>query len=330
MAHAGLSRQRGTGFLAVPSLLIAAAFFLPIAVPSIFGWMNILLAVPVFFLLQAEENYEKGVRQLRNGILLAAAGAFLIGQIPVLVFSLTMVPLGYSLFLSARRREDPATAGAKGVAVLGLSWFVFWSIYGITTGVHPYASLLAMLDNTFDQIIAIYRQSPDLPTEAAYELEQIIGSARENIPKILPGLLAGSLILTVWLNQVIGSNLLIRLRPENAPWPKYASWQLPDKLVWLVIAAVGLALIGRETVRNTGYCLAIIAAVLYFFQGTAIVVHLLDRWKVPQYVRFILYLIMVVQSYGLLVLSVVGLADIWLNFRKLGQDGNYTNDTKDT
>jgi len=318
-------RQRGSAYLAVPTLLITFAFFLPVVSPSIFGWMNGLLAVPVFFLFKITDDEKQATLYLRNGLILAAAGALVLNKLALIVFAMAMMPLGYSLYRSAKQSDDPATAGAKGIITLGLSWFVFWSVYGIIAGMNPYASLLTMLDGSFAQIIEIYRTSSDLPADVLYKLEQVVTEIQEFLPRVLPGLLAGSVIITVWLNQIIGNNLLLRLRPDKAAWPRYSRWKLPDKLVWLVIASAALSLVGSGTVKNTGYCLVIVSVILYFFQGMAIFIHLLDRWKVPVYLRIILYLIIAVQSYGLLLLAIIGIADIWLDFRKLARDEETNN-----
>ena len=318
-------QQQGAAFFCPQALLITAAFFLPVAIPSLFGWMNGLLAVPIFFLFQTTVDDRQAFLQIRNGLLLAAGGALLLNQLLLVVFALAMLPLGYSLYRSAQRREDPATAGAKGVVTLGLSWFVFWAVYGIVAGINPYASLLAMLDDSFGRIIEIYRNSSDLSADMLYSLEQVVTGIRDFLPRVLPGFLAGLVIITVWLNQVIGNTLLLRLLPENAAWPRYSSWQLPDKLIWLLIAAAALSLLGNGVVKNAGYSLVIISVILYFFQGMAVFVHFLDRWKVPRYLRIILYVLLAVQSYGLLLLAMAGIADIWLNFRKMARNEQENN-----
>ncbi len=325
MVQPDSGRQRGSAFTAVPSLLIAAAFFIPVAIPSLFGWMNGLLAVPVFFLFKTLNDEKQATLYIRNGLILAAAGALFLNQLLLIVFGMAMLPLGFGLYRSAQRLEDPVTAAAKGIITLGLSWVVFWGVYGLLAGINPYTSLLTMLDNSFGQIIEIYRKSSELPADVLYQLEQIITGIQDFLPRILPGLLAGSVIITVWLNQVIGNNLLLRLKPDLAAWPRYSRWQLPEKLVWLVILAAILSFVGSGTIKDAGYCLVIVSLIIYFFQGMAVFIHLLDRWKVPGYLRIVLYVILAVQSYGLLLLAVIGIGDIWIDFRKLAGDKETNN-----
>ncbi len=318
-------QQRGSAFLAVPTLLIAAAFLMPVASPSLFGWIQGLLAVPVFLLFKTTETEKQATLYIRNGLIIASIGALLLNELTLLLFAMAMLPLGYSLYRSLRQGEDPVTAGGKGIISLGASWFIFWSVYGILAGINPYSSLLSMLDGSFAQIIEIYRTSSELPAEVLYKLEQVVEGTRAFLPRILPGLLAGSVILTVWLNQVIAGNLLRRFWPEENHWPEYSRWQLPDKLIWLVIAAAVLSLLGHGVIQSAGYCLVIISVTLYFFQGMAVFIHLLDRWKVPGYLRIVIYVILAVQSYGLLLLAMIGIGDIWIDFRKLAVDEKTNN-----
>ena len=317
MTQPDSGRPGGTTIFTGHSLLIALVLFLPVAAPSLFGWFNGLLAVPVFLLFQITGNVRQTTLQIRNGLLLAAVGSLLINKLPALVFALTMLPLGYSFYSSARQGDDPATTGGKGIITLALSWLLFWSIYGILAGANPYVNLLAMLDGSFAYILELYRNTSELPADVLYNLEQFIDSIREFLPRVLPGMLAGTVILTVWLNLAICNNLVHRLLPEKMNWPEYRFWQLPDKLVWLVIVAASLSLVGSGVVKNTGYCLIIVSVLLYFFQGMAVFIHFLERWNVPAFVRIVIYVILIIQSFGLLLLAMIGLADIWIDFRKM-------------
>jgi hypothetical protein len=268
------------------SLFLALCFFLPVALPALVGWLNGLLAVPVFLVFQTAGDEQNAARQIRNGLLAAAVGSLLVQRFSFFLFSLAMLPLGYTLHRSTVSRQMPARAGAAGCVALGGAWLVFWSLYGIAAEMNPYTGLLAATDGFLEQIILVYRESADLPAELRYNFEQIVTAMRELLPKVLPGLLAGTVLFTVFLNMLVCGGLLRRLAPDKVCWPPYRSWRLPDQAVWLLILAFTLSLLGPGRLREAGYCLIIVAVLLYFFQGAAVFVHLLHRWNIPRFFPF--------------------------------------------
>ncbi|XCN75231.1 MAG: DUF2232 domain-containing protein [Candidatus Electrothrix aestuarii] len=314
-----ISQKKGT-FLTFRSLLIALLFFLPIALPGLFGWLNGLLAVPIFLLLQTAAHERRAGEQMRNGLLMAGLASLVLGRIAMFLFTLTMLPLGYSLHLSSNRRQSPAETGMNGIITLGCTWLLFWAVYGTIAGINPYLALLGNMDAFMEQVVTVYRTNADLPAEVLYNLELIIAGIRELLPKILPGLLAGMVLATVSMNMVFSNALLRRLAPEKATWPPYGEWRLPDKVVWLLIFASALLLVGKGGVNNIGLSLVFISGVLYFFQGIAVVIHVLNRWNIPRAFRFLLYVFLVFQRYGMLLVAFVGVADTWADFRKLDHE----------
>lgn len=274
-----------------------------------------MLGVPVFFLLMTKGK-RQGTITLRNGLIIAGVGALLLQQIEVFLFSLTLIPLGYSLYQSGDRKESPAVSGGKGALVLGVTWVCFWVVYGIITEIHPYKQLLELLDIGFRQTYEIYKSNSEMSEESLYNLLQVIDEIRTFIPRILPGFLAASVVMTVWVNMIAGNALHAKITGKESTWNKYSSWALPDQLIWLPIGSSLLMLLAEGSVNNLGICGVIVSCLIYFFQGLAVFIHLLDRWKVPPFFRIVFYFILVLQTYGILILAVLGIGDTWLDFRK--------------
>ena len=297
-------------------LLFSAFFFAPALSPSLFGWLNGLLAASVFYLLTVD-GFKPGVAQLRISLLIAGIGALLVHRLEIFLFSLTLIPLGCSLFKSAATRESAAVSGGKGVAVLGLTWLVFWGVYGAVTETNPYRYLLEVLDLGFQQSLEFYT-SPEagLPPEMVYTLQEVTRGIKKALPALLPGLLVSVLICTVWINMATCNSLMNHFRKGYFPWGKYSTWRLPEQLVWVPITATTVMLLGQGDLQYTGGWILLISGLLYFFQGLAVVIAMLERWNIPVYVRGMLYFVLIIQSYGLLLLALLGISDTWFNFRQ--------------
>jgi uncharacterized protein YybS (DUF2232 family) len=296
--------------------LFSALFFAPALSPLLFGWLNGLLAIPVFYILTVN-GFKTGVVQLRTVLLIAGLGALLVQRLEIFLFSLTLIPLGYSLFKSAANGESAAVSGGKGVFVLSLTWLFFWGVYGAAVGINPYHYLLEALDLGFQQSLEFYAsKEAGLSQETIYSLQQVTNGMKKTIPNLLPGLLASALVITVWINIAFSNNLMARFRNGVFPWGKYSTWKLPEHLVWVPIAAIVILLIGQGYLKYVCGWMLILSGLLYFFQGLAVCVALLERWNVPIFIRVVLYFVLIIQSYGVIILTFLGISDVWFNFRQ--------------
>ncbi len=86
-------------------------------------------------------------------------------------------------------------------------------------------------------------------------------------------------------------------------------------LVWVVIAAGFAMLLPQVTAHKVALNILVVTGVLYMIQGLAILQHFFDRFKTPRFARVILYFLLALQPYLLLGLAVIGIFDIWGNFR---------------
>ncbi len=311
---AGKQDVTRASFFAWPAFLLTAFYCIPVLLPSLFGWMPGVLAVPVAYLL-AEEGFKQSRITLSGSLFVAGLVGFFTGRLIFFLGILPVIPLGYSLYLSGQKKQNPAQAALYGVLTLSGCLFLFWILYGLGSDIHPYRQLLHLIDAGFVSAGDIYRQNGDVPLEMQEELAAVLASLRELIPKILPGLLISMILVTVWMNQVLWNGLLLRVLPKRAPWPPYSSWHLPEQIVWLPIVAAAGYIFGPESWKTIALNGIIVSGVIYFFQGLAVFLHMLARWKVPGYFRILLYGMLVIQSYGLILLSLLGVADIWLNLR---------------
>ncbi len=298
-----------------PVFALSVFYSIPVLLPSLFGWMTGILAVPVAYICSRQEGSGQNSAVIPAALLPAGILAFFSGRLPVFVSLLPLAALGYSLFQSGQRKQGPARAAACGLAVTVGCLALYWLLYAQVSGTNPYHHLKTMIDAAIVSAGDMYRTSVDAPADMRAELDGILANMRVVIPQILPALLISILLVTVWMNQVLWNGLLLKTDPDRAPWPPYSTWKLPEQLVWLPICAAACYIFGPGPWKIIALNALIISGVVYFFQGLAVLLHLLDRLRVPGYFRIILYGILVIQSYGLILLSLLGIGDIWFNLR---------------
>lgn len=155
-----------------------------------------------------------------------------------------------------------------------------------------------------------------LEPEQALEVESAISRLRGILPRVMPGLLFTTLLNTIFLNMVVGQYFLRRKKPGLVTWPPFATWRLPEPLVALVIVAGFCLLVPTQIIKDIGINLLLVAGTLYFFQGLALLTSLLNRWSVPGVLRALIFLMLLVQAYGIALLAITGLIDVWADMRK--------------
>lgn len=309
--RAGATRQTETiGAIAVTALVFT--------VPSVFPgleWFHCLMPLPAYYFLSVYDR-KQGAVIIAWALGIAGGITLWAGTMPVLLFSLTLLPVGFILAKADRENEPALRAGIKSVVYLVLVWLISGWLVGLATQSNAYLELRQSVDHGFEATFAMYRDSGRFPAKDLEEIKLFIAQLREQVARLFPALLLVSIISTVWLNIVVGQRLLKRKDPSRTNREDLKNWHLPDFLVWLVILTGIALLVPAERLNTLGLNMGLVLLVLYLTQGLAIVSSMMQKWSLPKAVRVITYILLFLQVYGIGFVAVLGLADVWVDFRK--------------
>ncbi len=296
-------------------LLTALALILPGIQWSLFGWLHFFLPLLTFFLFGRYGRYS-GKRLLLSGATIALIVNLFLGNVDLFVFSCSSLFAGFVLQRSAERGDSPPLSGLQGFLALAGGWLLV--MIGLSAGseVSVYGQFLHTLDQGITETLEYYRQSDSLSGETLLVMETTLAQMKVIVPLVMPGVLGSLVLLIVWLTMVLGNGLVLKTSGYSA-WPSYRNWQLPERLVWLVIVMGVLAILPIQPLRLVGINSVILLSIIYCFQGLSITVFFMNKWNVPLLLRSFFYVMIVFQSLGTMILLIFGIADIWLDFRKL-------------
>ncbi len=298
-----------------PILFVTAVILLPGILGAIFGWIHMLLPMLVFYYL-VRYGKSRGKKYILFGCVLACFAGLIFQIIEQLLFALTLVPTGFILADSVKRKESPFIAGVKGTLGLIVTWILATSILAFGLEHHPYTLLVNSLTQGMDEALAYYEANNTVPAETLFLLQRTFNEMKIWIPKVLPGILGCITLLVTWLTMA-GGNRLIFKKTGNRPWAEYRYWVLPERLVWILILSAILVVTPIEAGRTLGLNVLLVSGLIYCFQGTAIMVFYFSKWNVPVFLRTVIYIILFLQSLGAIFLAVVGVVDVWADSRKL-------------
>lgn len=289
-----------TAMLTLPALSVGMA------------WLFFLAPLPLVYFPIAH-GFAKGFRIIFHATLISFGIALLSGTVTVLLFSCSLMPAGFILARCLQQKQSVYDAFAKGTIALGLTWLLAGILIGAVNHVNLYQEVLKQIDVGLVGAYETYSKAPEIPLETQVELQAAFARIREVTPKIFPGILATITFSTIWLNIMLGNWLLKKTGAEA--WGDLSRWRLPDPLVWVFIAG-GILLFIPGVMNTIGLNLLIVMVTLYFMQGFEVFNHLCMRWSVPNPIRHLIIFFLVIQAYGFILLAMLGLSDIWADFRK--------------
>lgn len=296
-------------------LLVTAVILLPGLLGAIFGWVHGLLPLLVFYYL-LQYGKDRGKKYILIGCVLACAAGLAFQIIEQLLFSLTLIPVGFVLAASAKNCESIPIAGIKGTVALAGSWMVATTLLTFGMEHHPYTLLISSLSQGMDEAIAYYKANSSVPAETLFLLEQTFAQMKIWIPKVMPGILTCITLSITWFTMAIGNRMLHK-KNGTGPWPEYRYWALPERLVWILIFAAIFVILPMEPGRTIGLNVLMVSTLLYCFQGIAIMLFYFSKWSVPLFLRTLIYVLLFFQTFGVILLGILGMLDVWTDLRRL-------------
>jgi uncharacterized protein YybS (DUF2232 family) len=312
------NEQQDVGKILRTILLTSLVIVLPGLHWSLFGWLHLFLPLLAFYTLGSYGGFT-GKRLLITSVAISLIVYLLLKNFDLFIFSTALLLSGYVLFFSAERHESPALSGLKGVFTLSGGWIAVFTILSMGSEVSSYGQLIKSLDDGIGDALDYYRQSGEVSGETLVMLETTLYRMKVLIPLIMPSILGSFILIITWFTMILGNMLLLKTS-GNAPWTNCRYWQLPEKLIWVVIGAGIFAMLPIQIIRPIGINSLVLLSIVYCFQGISIAVFFMNKWNVPILLRSFFYVMIIFQSLGTVILLILGIADIWFDFRKLKQD----------
>jgi uncharacterized protein YybS (DUF2232 family) len=163
------------------------------------------------------------------------------------------------------------------------------------------------------QTAALYQKGSFSPEELL-SIQEALKQSGVLIGMIYPALLVLLMVAFAGFNlSLLRKNAGRLLDPPELG--KFSAYRNPDHLIWLVIASGFCLLLEQPVVFQACLNILIVTLGLYFIQGLAIIATFFDRFTVSSLMRGIFYVLLAVQPYLAIGVTLFGLFDLWLNFR---------------
>lgn len=298
----------------IKQLLIITFFVFSAAFIPFFGSFCLILFPMILFLLGTINGEIKTATAFFISCLLLLILSLLLNQDNPL---LPIVTMGLSGLLIARiARNKSAEKVITYPALLIIAVICFYFLYSsFEQSVHPWQFIQKYVASIIDANIKLYSKLP-----LAKEDIDFIKDNQQNITiaftRIFPSLIIVFTVFIVWINVLIGKNVLSKAGIPRSNLTMLASWKTPDFFIWIFIISGVLNFVPHDDINFLALNLFLVICFIYLLQGLAIISFIFQSKNVPVFFRFLFYFFIAIQQFLMIPIAIAGLFDIWVDFRK--------------
>ena len=170
-----------------------------------------------------------------------------------------------------------------------------------------------LLQSEVDQALQIYRDSGFTESQLQ-EMREVVDGIAGFIRQYFYGLYLASVLLI----QLLCLAVLQRLKKAHyrIEGVAFDRWRSPAALVWVLIFAGFAMLVPQPSVVLIGRNLQAVLLPIYFLQGLAVVSSFLQRKTYPSVLKGMIYLLVFILNPLPLIITGVGVFDLWIDFRR--------------
>ncbi|MEN6489107.1 MAG: DUF2232 domain-containing protein, partial [Smithella sp.] len=297
------------------TLLILTFFVLAVGfVPAVGSVLIIFLPMLTFFYGTVTGNTKTAAAFLIPVLFTFLVSYFLHLKAPYpAIFIMGTVGLAISAVIPKNRSIEKILIYPTLIIIGAICAFFIYSGYQFS--VNPWKVVQKFVETAIGQNINFYAQLPLNKEEI-----DLVNNNRQLIigvfTNIFPALAIIGSVVVVWINVLLGRNSLRKTGLILPQLNELSRWKAPEFLIWIFIATGGLLLFSHEQIRLISMNVFLLACFLYLLQGLAIVSFLFQNKNVPVFLRYLFYFLIVLQQFLMIPIALVGLFDIWVDFRK--------------
>ena len=292
-------------------LLLFASAWIPFVGPFF------ILLSPLPFLYYATKlGLLEGLKVAGLTLLVVGLLAKLTGYPQIIIFCLEFGLVGLILSEIYRRKYTFGFTMFWGTCATLIIGSIFLTLIALSQKMGPVEMILGFFKENLGATIRAYKDM-GLEPEKVAQLQEYGKILTDILSMIYPALSIVGSGLVIYIAVVISKPLF---HLGNIQYPDFApmdQWQSPELMVWGVIAAGFALFLSIGGIRFVAINGLIVMAVIYVFHGLAIVLFFFNKYRVPHWVRFGVYLLILFQQIFWIVLALAGLFDQWIDLRRI-------------
>lgn len=278
----------------------------------------IILFYPVpFIILGVRHKTKYNIYSiLASSILIGILTDIYTGLLIFLAFGLISTILTYMI----NKKYKPQQILIGGAIAAIVATLISIAIIGYVTGISFLSQVSTALSESMKLQLDMLREM-EFSTYEITMFKDFLIATTDYIIILIPAAIIISSIFVVYINYWMSTAILRRLGQNKVEIPKFMHFRLPSNAIMGSAVIIAAALLFRymkifyyETIFiNT----VVLISFVFFIQGLSVVIFLMNRRKMHKIVKVILIFLIIVNVPLSIIISIIGLLDVVLDFRKL-------------
>jgi uncharacterized protein YybS (DUF2232 family) len=291
-------------------LLLASAW-----IPFVGPFFSLLTPLPFLYYTSKSGLYE-GVKISVVTVLIIGLISNLAGFPQIIFLCLEFSLLGMIISEIYRRKFTFGYTVFWGTTLMLGIGAVMLTVIGSTRNMGPLALVLDYFQSNLQETVHMY-ENMGTDQDKAFQFQEYIKVFIGIISKVYPALVIIGTGFVVWINIVISKPLFRLAKLKYPDFGPLDQWRSPELMVWGVIAAGFSLFLTVGGIRLLAVNALIVMLMIYVFHGLSIILFFFNKYRVPPWIRFGAYFLIIIQQIVLVGLATAGLFDQWIDFRKI-------------
>ena len=289
-------------------------------------WLLVPVAVATAVLLAW--RFGPAAIALPVGLAVSAVALAFAGTRGLPIWATAWLPLGAAVGVWMGLREEGGGAGIGERAWMHVPLLAMAALLPMTPGFEPAVGRLDHVVRAQQELLLKAPETAGWPAVWREEMQRKLKDPPEERRRELMFLVPNALFLWSVLLVSAGRTLAARMSSVLG-WPELSrsplrAWRLPDAALAPLLAGLALVVFGGRAWQPVAAVLLVHAGLGYSVQGIAVVESVLRaRGMPPAFVTLTMVFVIAVSLFWALpALAVVGLSDVWLDYRRLEPSPN--------
>ncbi len=294
--------------------ICAAMLLLPVAAPGIQAIMLMFVPGIVACMLYTMPA-NQGITCLGSVFVAGSVISFMTGKPDSALWMVQGTGCVALILLGLRQGRDAPELFLQCVLFLCFTTVAAFLLASGSNAAEAYRTALGSLSDELESSIKLYSANAG-QSGMTPEMTLLFQQVKETIIRFFPGIIMSSMVLTAFFSLLFCRRCLAGHNREDVPLSHFSQWRMPEWLVWPWIISGALCFTGHSLYRMIGENALLSISVIFLVSGISVTQFLLERFMVPTWIRWATWILVGLQWYGMLVLAALGIADVYVDFRK--------------